>query len=211
MAFFRLEDFFFPTRNWKKKKQTHERPRPEKPRGNRFPSPLSSQKEDNLSSNTLRKTHTSTLSPSFCFKKKKQLTNHSQDEVKEIIRRRRGLEFGVNKRETILSDFLHYIQYEINLSRLIKSRIRLQSRFFFNALFAFVLRSRSLSYCSPITQYIDRKFTQKIRDCIGEKRVHILFLRAQKRFFSDLIIWEQHILFATQHRHFNALSKIFAR
>jgi U3 small nucleolar RNA-associated protein 6 len=107
----------------------------------------------------------------------------SPQEIKEIVRRRRGMEYKLQRRPVRREDFLRAITYELNLDRLRK------------------VRKKRLGVTSA----------RRDADYGIQDRVHSLFKRAVKRFKADVRLWLQYIDFCWKSRHHVTLGKILAR
>ncbi|KAJ7340514.1 U3 snoRNP protein [Desmophyllum pertusum] len=106
----------------------------------------------------------------------------TSDEIRAIIRKRRDFEYRLQKRIVQKTDFLRYMQYEINLNMLKKKRkLRLGIK-------------RSLHGEHAVL-----------------RRIHILFQNALKKFLGDIKLWIQYIEFCKHMGSVRVLGKVFAR
>lgn len=106
----------------------------------------------------------------------------SSDEIRNIIRKRRDFEYRLQKRIVQKTDFLRYMQYEINLDMLKKKRkLRLGIK-------------RNLHGEQTVM-----------------RRIHNLFQNALKKFVGDIKLWIQYIEFCKHMGSTKILGKVFAR
>ena len=109
-----------------------------------------------------------------------QLLKH--DEVKEVVKRRKGFEYALQKRQKRKSDFLVYVQYEIALFDLI------------------ALRRKKLGY-SHKTNDIENKMA---------KRINKLFRIVEHRFgHDDVDVFYSHVAFLNKVKWFEKASSVF--
>lgn len=106
----------------------------------------------------------------------------SSEEIRTIIRKRREFEYRLQKRIVQKTDFLRYMQYEINLDLLKKKRkLRLGIK-------------RNLHGEHAVL-----------------RRMHSLFQNALKKFLGDIKLWIQYIEFCKHMGSVRILGKVFAR
>lgn len=111
-----------------------------------------------------------------------QMGVFSSDEIRNIIRKRRDFEYHLQKRIVQKTDFLRYMQYEINLDMLKKKRkLRLGIK-------------RNLRGEQTVM-----------------RRIHNLFQNALKKFVGDVKLWIQYIEFCKHMGSTKILGKVFAR
>lgn len=106
----------------------------------------------------------------------------SSDEIRTIVRKRRDYEYRLQKRIVQKSDFLRYMQYEINLDMLKKKR---KSRLG-------IKRNLQAEYATM-------------------KKIHNLFQNALKKFVGDIKLWIQYIEFCKHMGSLKILGKVFAK
>lgn len=103
-------------------------------------------------------------------------------EVKAIVRKRTDFEYRFHRRVPLLSDFLRYIQYEMNLDLLRKKRK-----------FRLGLMKNSVSDFAPV------------------KRIHFIYERSLRKFNDDIGLWLQFIDFASKSGSDKILAGLFPR
>lgn len=106
----------------------------------------------------------------------------SSDEIRTIVRKRREYEYRLQKRIVQKSDFLRYMQYEINLDMLKKKR---KSRLG-------IRRNLQAEHAAM-------------------KKIHTLFQNALKKFVGDIKLWIQYIEFCKHMGSLKILGKVFAK
>lgn len=106
----------------------------------------------------------------------------NDDEIREIVKRRRDFEYLIQKTPTKQQYFLSYARYEVAVECL-RSR-----------------RSKALNWR-----------TRSISDWAGVKRLHKIFNRGTLRFKSDLRMWYQHIDFCLRTGSTKILSSMLLR
>jgi U3 small nucleolar RNA-associated protein 6 len=104
----------------------------------------------------------------------------SPEEIKEIVRRRRSMEYKLQRRPVRKGDFLRAINYELNLDRLRKAR------------------KKRLGVTS----------TRRDAEFGIQDRVHSLYKRAVKRFKADIRLWLQYIEFCRESHHRLSLGRV---
>jgi len=112
--------------------------------------------------------------------KRKSIFN--EDEIRQIVKRRRDFEYGMQRNPAKHQDFLNYIQYEVAVECL-RSR-----------------RSKALHW---------RKKT--ISDFAGFRRMHIIFDRGVRKFKGDMRMWYQYIDFCLRSGSTKVLSRVLLR
>lgn len=113
-----------------------------------------------------------------------------QTEIKSIIKKRTDLEYSAHKRIAKKSDFLRYIEYEINLDRLRKKR---KHRLGMDKAPAPGQKGMTLS---------DHSIVQ---------RIHGLYSKALKKFPGDVTLWIQYFEWCKTVRSSKALGSSYAR
>ncbi|KAJ3032734.1 U3 snoRNP protein, partial [Rhizophlyctis rosea] len=118
-------------------------------------------------------------------------------EVKSIIKRRTDLEYSIHRLSPLKSDFLRYIEYEINLERLRKKR----------------KRRLGLDKEEKERGGAGKKQKQKNRlsDFSIQRRVHGLYNRMLRRFGGDVELWCQYFEWSKGVGSSKALGRSFAR
>lgn len=106
----------------------------------------------------------------------------SSDEIRTIVRKRREYEYRLQKRIVQKSDFLRYMQYEINLDMLKKKR---KSRLG-------IRRNLQAEHAAV-------------------KKIYTLFQNALKKFVGDIKLWIQYIEFCKHMGSLKILGKVFAK
>jgi len=104
------------------------------------------------------------------------------DELRQIVKRRRDFEYLLQKAGSSQQDFLGYVRYEVALESL---RLR---------------RSKALNW---------RKRT--LSDYAGVRRMHFIFERSTRKFKGDKRIWYQYIDFCLRSGSTKILSKILLK
>ncbi|OII72579.1 uncharacterized protein cubi_03315 [Cryptosporidium ubiquitum] len=102
----------------------------------------------------------------------------SGEEIREIIKRRRGFEYKIASRTPTLRDFLEYLSYEYELERIRNTRTR-----------ALKLRKRTIGDYSII------------------RLIHFIFKRALRKFPSDEKLWLQNVDFCLKSGSSKALQR----
>ncbi|KAJ3037010.1 U3 snoRNP protein [Rhizophlyctis rosea] len=122
----------------------------------------------------------------------------SKQEVKSIIKRRTDLEYSIHRLSPLKSDFLRYIEYEINLERLRKKRKR---------------RMGLDKEDKERSQGVGKKQKQKNRlaDFSIQRRIHGLYGKALRKFGGDVELWVQYFEWSKSVGSSKALGRSFAR
>lgn len=102
----------------------------------------------------------------------------SREEIREIVRCRRGFEYKIASRTPTLRDFLEYLSYEYELERIRNTRTRLLK-----------LKKRTIGDYSII------------------RLIHFIFKRALRKFPSDEKLWLQNIDFCLKSGSSKALQR----
>lgn len=103
-------------------------------------------------------------------------------EIKSIIRKRTEFEHALSRRIVKKEDFLKYVEYEMNLEALRKKRVKRLN--------------------------IKGKLT--ISDWGGVRRIFFIFERATRKFYGDVDLWLQYILYAQHEKSTRVLGKVIA-
>ena len=123
--------------------------------------------------------------------------------MKSIVKKRREFEYKVNRKGAELMDFLRYIQYEITLDKLRKTRINLlgtnTTKHAMGERWILMFLLSGVKKQSHLVKYS------------GERRVHSIFFRAERRFHHIAELWLNHVRYCLQAGSHRALSRIFAR
>ncbi|KAG9296416.1 hypothetical protein G9A89_015008 [Geosiphon pyriformis] len=106
----------------------------------------------------------------------------NKPEIKSIIKRRTNFEYALKRMQSQKIDFLRYIEYEMNLEQLRKTR----------------------------KKRLKVKGKTTISDYAIPRRIYHIFDRALNKFKGDLGLWLQYIEFAKSSNSGKLLSKIFA-
>ncbi|KAK9458022.1 U3 small nucleolar RNA-associated protein 6-domain-containing protein [Dipodascopsis uninucleata] len=104
----------------------------------------------------------------------------NKEEIASIMKRRSDFEHRIISRGSKQSDYLKYIEYEMNLEALRKRRIKRLG-----------IQSSSIS------------------EWAGTRRIYFVFDRATKKFSGDISLWIQFLEFTKQQKANNVSSKIF--
>eukprot|EP00449_Zooxanthella_nutricula_P051605 CAMPEP_0198566768 /NCGR_PEP_ID=MMETSP1462-20131121/103790_1 /TAXON_ID=1333877 /ORGANISM="Brandtodinium nutriculum, Strain RCC3387" /LENGTH=264 /DNA_ID=CAMNT_0044297805 /DNA_START=6 /DNA_END=796 /DNA_ORIENTATION=- len=104
------------------------------------------------------------------------------NELRQIVKRRRDFEYGLQKAPPKQQDYLSYIRYEVALECLRHCRSK-----------ALHWRRRTIS------------------DFAGVRRLHGIFDRGTKKFKGDLRMWYQHVDFCLRSGSTKALSRVLTR
>lgn len=101
----------------------------------------------------------------------------------------------MHKRSPEITDYMRYVEYEIQLDRLRR------------------LRKKELGKCNCLCGSdkagIRRKNAQS--DHAGVKRVFFIFDRAVKRFPGDVKLWLQYVEFCKMSKSYRAVGRVFGR
>ncbi|KAI9190583.1 U3 small nucleolar RNA-associated protein 6-domain-containing protein [Polychytrium aggregatum] len=117
----------------------------------------------------------------------------SRAEVKSIIKRRTDFEYAIHRRISKKSDYLRYIEYEMNLEKLRKKRkmrLRLDKK------------PRGKNKSEPNITLSDHSIL---------RRIHQLYHKLLKKFSGDVHLWIQYLEWARQSGSSKLLGKSFAR
>lgn len=106
----------------------------------------------------------------------------SKQELSVIMRRRTEFEHRITGRHSTVRDFLRYAEYEMNVERLRKKRVR-----------------RLKPEKEGISQWA------------GPRRILFIFDRATQKFKGDLSLWMQYLNYARQQKSVNVITKIFTQ
>lgn len=106
----------------------------------------------------------------------------SDDELKQIIKRRRDFEYLMKRMPNRVQDYLNYVQYEVALECLRRRR------------------NRSLKW---------RKKT--VSDYAGVNRVHSIFNRGLAKFKADVRLWYQHVDFCLRSGSTKLLTRVLLK
>ena len=109
-------------------------------------------------------------------------------ELQSIVQQRTAFEYRLQRRLPLLSDYLHYIQYELNLNALRRKR------------------RRRLTTSSP-----SGPSTSSPSDHAILSRICFLFERALRRFHLDHSLWLQYVHFLRSSASHRLLSRVFPR
>eukprot|EP00557_Chaetoceros_sp_GSL56_P001782 CAMPEP_0176488298 /NCGR_PEP_ID=MMETSP0200_2-20121128/6629_1 /TAXON_ID=947934 /ORGANISM="Chaetoceros sp., Strain GSL56" /LENGTH=681 /DNA_ID=CAMNT_0017885261 /DNA_START=92 /DNA_END=2137 /DNA_ORIENTATION=+ len=127
----------------------------------------------------------------------------TESEIKAIVARRRESEYLLCRRAARKSDFLRYIEAEKNLERLrslrtkkIAARKAAQAR-----------EARKSSHDTNLTK---PKSSNSIGDASIVQHIHLLYVRAKRKWKDDLSFHLQHAEFAKEKKSYSMLSKIYA-
>lgn len=112
--------------------------------------------------------------------KRKRIFN--EEEIRQVVKRRREFEYGLQRTPSKHQDFLNYIRYEVAVECL-RSR-----------------RSKALHW---------RKKT--ISDFAGLRRMHIIFDRGVRKFKGDKRMWYQYVDFCLRSGSTKVLSRVLLR
>jgi len=105
----------------------------------------------------------------------------SQQEIREIVRKRRDFEYLVRRVHKEKIDFLRYIQYELNLDLLRRKRF----------------------------ERLNLKNTAKTTEHAALRRIHGIFRRALKKYRGDVKLWLQYVDFSLQCGSARSLDRTF--
>ncbi|XP_069125423.1 U3 small nucleolar RNA-associated protein 6 homolog [Argopecten irradians] len=105
------------------------------------------------------------------------------DETRQILKKRKGYEYKLQRKTKMKEDILQYIQYETNVLALLKKR-RQNTGYSFKKL------------------EIDNTISQ---------RIHKLFRLATYRFQDDVKLWLSHVHFSKTRKEKTTVSKLFTR
>jgi hypothetical protein len=124
----------------------------------------------------------------------------TQEEVHAIISRRRESEYLLRRRAARKADFLRYIQAEMNLEKLRKLR---------------TLQKKRDTLNKPKQDGDDddggkRKEEKHIGDTHIIQHIHLLFVRAIRKFRSDLSLHLAHADFCKEQKSFTRLGRVYA-
>ena len=132
----------------------------------------------------------------------------TETEIKAIVSRRRESEYLLRRRTARKADFLRYIEAEMNLEKLRNLRS--------------IKRKRELKRQQEEQELKDGEGTKQIDDVrkrneekhIGDTHViqhlHLLFVRALRKFRSDLSLHLQHAEFCKEQRSWKRLGRVYA-
>lgn len=116
----------------------------------------------------------------------------SEQEVKAIVERRRESEYLLRRITARKADFLRYIQAEQDLERLRQLRMKQRHRDH--------LKSKTT---------IENKEEQRIGDAHIVQHLHLLFVRAIRKFRSDLSLHLLHADFCKQMKSYSRLGRVY--
>lgn len=136
----------------------------------------------------------------------------SSAEIKSITKRRTTHEYALSRRISKKLDYLHAIEYEMNLEKLRKRRLARIRQTLEQALKAAKTRKSPTDKKQAEVQALKAQLkdvNDHARDVI--KRIHGLFQRAMKKFHGDRLLWTQWIDTAKAMASGRRLNKIVAR
>ena len=107
----------------------------------------------------------------------------STEEIRLIVRRRKAFEYALRRRQTLKSDFLKYIEYEMNVEQLRKQR----------------KIERGLKLKNTPSEYAI------------VRRLHFTFQRALQKFKGDIRLWVQYFDFCVQTDSRKILARTYAQ
>lgn len=106
----------------------------------------------------------------------------SKPELAVIMKKRSDFEYRINSRQPKASDYLRYVQYEINVDRLRAKRSK---------------RLLGSSSSGGLTRYS------------GQRRAFFIFDRATKKLSGNIALWLQYLEYAKSQNSSNVVAKIF--
>ncbi|KAJ3292060.1 U3 snoRNP protein [Borealophlyctis nickersoniae] len=127
----------------------------------------------------------------------------SKTEIKSIVKRRTDLEYAIHRLQPLKSDFLRYIEYEINLDRLRRKRKR---RMHLNVPQKQAKREKNKLKGSPGV-----KEKTSLSDYSLLRRIHGLYQKMLRRFGGDMGLWVQYFEWSRAVGSSKALGRSFAR
>jgi len=128
----------------------------------------------------------------------------SESEIKEIVRRRRDSEYLTRRLSPRKSDYLRYIEAEKNLEKLRVLRKKMVSA-------RQEAKDReNLSEADPDNKQLKGNTKGSIGDASVVQNIHLLYVRAKRKWKDDLTWHMQHAEFAKEVKSYQQLSKIYA-
>eukprot|EP00126_Sphaerothecum_destruens_P005935 Sdes_comp19124_c0_seq1m9837 len=106
----------------------------------------------------------------------------SKNEIKMIVKKRRDFEYSLRRRATEKENFLKYIEFEMNLESLRKTRKK-----------RLAIRKKN-----------------SISDFSIPQRIHFIYRRALQKYRGDVRLWMQYIEYCKSKSSYKTLAKIFA-
>lgn len=131
-----------------------------------------------------------------------------QSEIKAIVARRRESEYLLCRRSARKSDFLRYIEAEKNLERLRSLRTRKIAAARKAAQEKEARKSSSHDNKNVLLK--PNKSNSSIGDASIVQHIHLLYVRAKRKWKDDLSFHLQHAEFAKEKKSYSMLSKIYA-
>ena len=125
----------------------------------------------------------------------------SQDEVHAIISRRRESEYLLRRRAARKADFLRYIQAEMDLEKLRNLRTLQKKRDTLN---------NKQVVDDEDEEQINKNEGKHIGDAHIIQHIHLLFVRAIRKFRSDLSLHLAHADFCKEQKSFTRLGRVYA-
>eukprot|EP00979_Chaetoceros_neogracilis_P010103 scaffold2368_cov289-Chaetoceros_neogracile.AAC.28 len=127
----------------------------------------------------------------------------SEHEIKSIVARRRESEYLLRRRSARKSDYLRYIEAEQNLEKLrsLRNKMILAHK---------TAQEREERKASKSKKPLKPKSNSSIGDASIVQHLHLLFVRAKRKFKDDISFHVQHAEFAKEKKSFSILSKIYA-
>lgn len=126
-----------------------------------------------------------------------------QEEVRAIVTRRREYEYLLRRRAARKADFLRYIETEIALEKLRALRSR-------QALLKEKASMKDNKHEDDDARDKRMKQQKPIGDVHIVQHVHLLFVRAIRKFKGDVTLYLQHAAFCKQVKSFSRLTRIYA-
>jgi U3 small nucleolar RNA-associated protein 6 len=125
----------------------------------------------------------------------------SESEIKAIVARRRESEYLLRRMSARKADFLRYIEQEIALERLRDLRTKQRKRDH---------RKKHDEIDGDDDNGDPKKEKQHIGDAHIVQHVHLLFVRAIRKFRSDISLHLQHAEFCKEQKSFTRLGRVYA-
>jgi len=127
----------------------------------------------------------------------------SEPEIKSIVARRRESEYLLRRRSARKSDYLRYIEAEQNLEKLRSLRNKM-------ILARKMAQEKEERKASNSNKPLKPKSNSSIGDASIVQHLHLLYVRAKRKWKDDISFHVQHAEFAKEKKSFAMLSKIYA-
>jgi U3 small nucleolar RNA-associated protein 6 len=123
----------------------------------------------------------------------------SPDEIRAIVQRRRESEYLLRRRNARKSDYVSYLQNEMQLERLRALRSKQQKK------------KQRLLASSSAHERIQQQQTKHVGDKHVLQHILLLWTRTMRKFRGDLGLWLQYLEFLKQHGRHQRLSAAYAQ